>query len=50
MPERLKQKEFFKIQIFATDIDKDAIAKARQGVYTSNIAADVSPNACSGFL
>lgn len=48
--ERLKQKEFFKIQIFATDIDKDAIAKARQGVYTSNIAADVSPERLQRFF
>ncbi len=41
--EKLKQKGDFKIQIFATDIDKDAINKARQGFYASNIAADVSP-------
>ncbi|OGU13064.1 MAG: chemotaxis protein CheB [Geobacteraceae bacterium GWC2_53_11] len=33
----------FTLQIFATDIDKDAIDKARRGVYPANIAADVSP-------
>ena len=31
------------LQIFATDLDKDAIDKARQGVYPPNIVADVSP-------
>ena len=31
------------VQIFATDIDKDAIEKARQGAYSASIAADVSP-------
>lgn len=31
------------IQIFATDIDEDAIATARQGVYPDSISADVSP-------
>ena len=30
------------LQIFATDLDADAIGKARQGYYPSNIAADVS--------
>ena len=31
------------LQIFATDIDRDAIEKARRGVFSSNIAIDVSP-------
>ena len=48
--EELKQKGSFKIQIFATDIDKDAINKARQGVYASNIAADVSPERLQRFF
>jgi two-component system CheB/CheR fusion protein len=30
------------IQVFATDLDKDAIEKARQGVFPFNISADVS--------
>jgi two-component system CheB/CheR fusion protein len=33
----------FKLQIFATDLDKDAIDKARSGFYPPNITADVSP-------
>jgi chemotaxis methyl-accepting protein methylase/PAS domain-containing protein len=32
-----------KLQIFATDLDHDAIDQARDGVYPANIAADVSP-------
>lgn len=31
------------LQIFATDIDRDAIDKARKGIFSSNIAIDVSP-------
>jgi two-component system CheB/CheR fusion protein len=31
------------IQIFATDMDTDAIARARSGVYPETIAGDVSP-------
>ena len=37
-----KPKDAFTIQIFATDLDKDAIEKARQGVFPANISADVS--------
>jgi chemotaxis methyl-accepting protein methylase len=48
--EKLKRKGDFKIQIFATDIDKDAINKARQGFYASNIAADVSPERLQRFF
>lgn len=33
----------FALQIFATDLDRDAIDKARLGVFPENIAADVSP-------
>jgi two-component system CheB/CheR fusion protein len=31
------------MQIFATDLDKDAIEKARQGFYPANAAADLTP-------
>jgi len=40
--DELKPKGSLPIQIFATDLDKDAIEKARQGVFPSNISADVS--------
>lgn len=32
----------YKLQIFASDLDKDAISRARAGVYPSAISADVS--------
>jgi len=41
--EKIKPAESFKLQIFATDLDRDAIDKARRGFYPANIAADVSP-------
>jgi two-component system CheB/CheR fusion protein len=40
--EALKQKRNFTLQVFATDLDRDAIEKARQGFFPENIAADVS--------
>ena len=40
--EELKPNGNLQIQIFATDLDKDAIEKARQGIFPSNISADVS--------
>jgi len=40
--DELKPNGNLQIQIFATDLDKDAIEKARQGVFPSNISADVS--------
>jgi two-component system CheB/CheR fusion protein len=39
-----------KVQIFATDIDEAAIAHARQGRYTINEAADVSPERLRRFF
>ncbi|MBX3319099.1 MAG: PAS domain S-box protein, partial [Nitrospira sp.] len=39
-----------KIQIFATDIDKDAVDRARQGVYLPTIATDVSPERLQRFF
>jgi two-component system CheB/CheR fusion protein len=41
--QRIKPPERFSLQIFATDLDPDAIAKARRANYPANIAADVSP-------
>uniref|UniRef100_Q47EE1 protein-glutamate O-methyltransferase n=1 Tax=Dechloromonas aromatica (strain RCB) TaxID=159087 RepID=Q47EE1_DECAR len=38
------------LQIFATDLDPDAIAKARQGIYPSSIAGDVSPERLARFF
>ncbi len=41
--EQLKPEANFTLQIFATDLDKDGIDKARKGIYPANIVADVSP-------
>ena len=40
----------FGIQVFATDLDQDAIDKARQGVFPANIAADVSKERLRRFF
>ena len=40
--EEIKPEGKFAIQIFATDLDRDAIDKARQGFFPENIAADMS--------
>ena len=48
--EGLGRKGRFKIQIFATDIHKEGIEKARQGVYLPNIAAHVSPERLDRFF
>ena len=43
-------KKSFNVQIFATDIDNNAIATARLGLYPAGIAADVSPERLSRFF
>jgi two-component system CheB/CheR fusion protein len=48
--EQVKPKGNFALQIFATDLDRDAIAKARQGLFPHNIAADVSPQRLTRFF
>ncbi|MFO1421657.1 MAG: chemotaxis protein CheB [Candidatus Competibacteraceae bacterium] len=40
----------FSLQIFATDLDPDAIAKARQGFYPENITADVTAERLHRFF
>jgi len=40
----------FAIQVFATDLDHDAIDRARQGFFPENITADVSPERLSRFF
>src|SRR5436305_14628640 len=39
-----------KIQVYATDIDEQAIADARDGLYPSMIEADVSPERLREFF
>jgi two-component system CheB/CheR fusion protein len=40
----------FSLQVFATDLDQDAIEHARRGVYPAAIAADVSPERLARFF
>jgi chemotaxis methyl-accepting protein methylase len=40
----------YRIQIFATDIDDDALARARAAVYPTNIDLDVSPGHLQRFF
>lgn len=48
--EKLKPRKKISLQVFATDLDKDAINKARQGIYPENICADVSPQLMNRFF
>ncbi|MFA5376255.1 MAG: chemotaxis protein CheB [Dehalococcoidia bacterium] len=43
-------KQEFTFQIYATDIDDDAIAIARSGTYPANIAIDLSPDRLRRFF
>jgi two-component system CheB/CheR fusion protein len=38
------------VQVFATDIDEDAITYARQGSYPSSVVADITPARITRFL
>ncbi|MEI6673636.1 MAG: chemotaxis protein CheB [Verrucomicrobiota bacterium] len=40
----------YDLQLFATDIDNEAIAKARTGVFPAGIAADITPERLARFF
>ena len=48
--EALRPRVRFAIQVFATDLDKDAISKARQGLFSDTITADVSKDRLCRFF
>jgi two-component system CheB/CheR fusion protein len=48
--EKLSPHEGFSLQIFASDLDSDAIDSARKGLFSANIIADVSPKRLSRFF
>jgi two-component system CheB/CheR fusion protein len=48
--DRIKPTGRFSLQIFATDLDKDAISQARRAVYPANIAADVPVQRLARFF
>jgi two-component system CheB/CheR fusion protein len=43
-------KQGYKVQVFATDIDRQAIDTARAGLYPASIAADLSPERLARFF
>ena len=43
-------KRNIKLQVFASDVDPDAIASAREGLYPETIEADVSPARLARFF
>jgi two-component system CheB/CheR fusion protein len=47
---KIKNHRNLSLQIFATDLDMEAIEKGRKGVFPSNIVADVSPERISHFF
>jgi two-component system CheB/CheR fusion protein len=51
LQERLEAlKQSFRIQVFATDIDSQAITVARNGLYPASIAVDISPDRLARFF
>jgi len=45
-----RAKRNIKLQVFASDVDEDAVAVAREGRYPESIAADVSPTRLARFF
>lgn len=43
-------KKSFRIQVFATDIDRNAIATARAGIYPASIVPDLTPGRLNRFF
>ena len=43
-------KRTIKLQVFASDVDEEAVALAREGLYPGSIAADVSPARLARFF
>ncbi|OGD13617.1 chemotaxis protein CheR [Candidatus Atribacteria bacterium RBG_19FT_COMBO_35_14] len=51
LQERMEaMKQVYKVQIFATDIDSQSIAIARNGFYPASITADLSPERLARFF
>ncbi|MFH0865368.1 MAG: CheR family methyltransferase, partial [Bacteroidota bacterium] len=48
--EKINSHGGFSLQIFATDLDNEAIEIARKGIFPANIAADVSPDRLNRFF
>ena len=48
--EKINPQQSFSLQIFATDLDNEAIEIARKGIFPANIVADVSQNRLNRFF
>ena len=48
--DQVKQGKSFPLQIFATDLDREAIDRARQGIFPANISADLAPERLKRFF
>jgi two-component system CheB/CheR fusion protein len=48
--EKTRNHKNISLQIFATDLDQDAVDKARKGIYPQNIVNDVSPERLNHFF
>jgi len=48
--EKTSKRKNLSLQIFATDLDADAIEKARKGNFSENITADVSPERLNRYF
>jgi two-component system, chemotaxis family, CheB/CheR fusion protein len=48
--DQAKQGKGFPLQIFATDLDREAIDRARQGIFPANISSDLSPERLKRFF
>ena len=48
--EKLKTSNDFTMQIFATDLDSEAIDKAREGIFSNNISKDMSPERLNKYF
>ena len=48
--EKINPQQSFSLQIFATDLDNEAIEIARKGIFPVNIVADVSQNRLNRFF
>lgn len=48
--EKLPNQKGISLQIFATDLDKEAIERARAGVFSENIAGEISPERLARFF
>ena len=48
--DQLTQPDGYRLQIFATDLDADAIERARRGLYAASIESDISPERLKRFF